>query len=284
MADPNSFLLNELEKAWRTYRSELKHCRDEFSNEAVHDLRVTARRLAALLRLLHSLAPRPRLQKTIRILKEQLDELDDLRDTQVILAEISEAIQDLPGLAAFQKRQRRQEDKLLRDVRKQVKRFSNKELARRIRRIHDSLENETEDDQTSEILRAVDDAFLTAMQRLTAVDLARPSTIHGVRIAFRTFRYMVEMICPLLPDFPETNLKSMHDYQSLMGEVQDAEVFRQSFLDFAEKDSTSDLESIHQYYEVRHAEAIAAYAENMMQLQYFWRAESDKPFPWEKPQ
>jgi hypothetical protein len=95
---------------------------------------------------------------------------------------------------------------------------------------------------------------------------------------------MVEMIRPLLPDFPEANLKSMHDYQSLMGEVQDAEVFRQSFLDFAEKISLSGLESIYHYYEERHTEAIAAYAENRMQLHGFWRAESDKPFPWEKPQ
>jgi CHAD domain-containing protein len=276
-------LLDELEKAWRKYRSELKRCREEFSNEAVHDLRVVTRRLMALLRLLHSIAPRPRLQKTTRILKEQLEEFDDLRDTQVILAEVSETIQDLPELAAFQKRQRRQEDKLLRSVRKQVNKFSSKELARRIRKIYDSLENETEY-VLSKILRAVDNAFLITQQHLAAVDLSRPTTIHRVRIAFKTFRYMVEVIHPLLPDFPETNLRSMHDYQSLMGDVQDAEVFRQSFLDFAETTSTSDLQAIHQYYEERLAAAVAAYAENMMQVYSFWRAAPDQPFSWEKHQ
>jgi len=104
-----------------------------------------------------------------------------------------------------------------------------------------------------------------------------------VRIAFKTFRYMVEIINPLLKDFPETNLKSMHGYQSLMGEVQDAEVFRQTLNDFSGKASFSDPEAIHRYSERRHAEAIAAYAEDMMQLHSLWRAEPDKPFPWEKP-
>jgi len=290
MTDPNSsksdaaqLVLSGLEKAWRKYRSELKRCREDFSNEAVHDLRVAARRLVAILRLLHSIAPRPRLQKTIRILKEQLDEFDDLRDTQVILADISETIQELPELTTFQKRQLRQEDKLLRNVRKQVKKFNVKYLSRRIRTIHDSVETDSQDDLDSEILQAGDDVYLIARQRLAAVDLTRPATIHRLRIAFKTFRYMAEIIHPLLKDFPEINLKQMHDYQALMGEVQDAEVFRQTLHDFSEKTSASDLEAVHRYYASRHIQAVAAFAETLNQLQKFWRPAPGQPFPWEKP-
>jgi CHAD domain-containing protein len=280
-SDAAQLLLDGLEKSWQNYCVELKRCRTEFSNEAVHDLRVVTRRMVAVLRLLHSIAPRPRLQKMIRILKEQLDEFDDLRDTQVILAEISETIQELPDLYEFQKRQLRQEDKLLRNARKQVKKFNVKELSRRIRKTHDWLEREAETDLGSEILQAVDDAFLTTQQRLAVVDLARASTIHRLRVAFKTFRYMVEMIHPLLPDFPETCLEYMHAYQARMGEVQDAEVFLQAFHDFAGTSAGSDLEAIDRYYERRHAEAIAAYADDMMQLNNFWRPEPDKPFPWQ---
>ena len=217
-SQPNAdqLLLDGFEKAWRKYRAEWKRCREEFSNEAVHDLRVATRRLVAILRLLHSITPRPLLQKTIRILKEQLDEFDDLRDTQVILAEISESIQELPELQAFQKRQRRQEDKLLHDLRKQVKKFSVKELSKRICKIHDFIQTEPDDNLESQILQAVDDACLITQQRLAAVDVARPATIHRLRIAFKTFRYMIEIIHPLLVDFPDANLKSMHDYQARM--------------------------------------------------------------------
>lgn len=283
-SNADQLLLNGLEKTWRKYRAELKRCREEFSNEAVHDLRVAARHLVAILRLINSIAPRPRLQKTIRILKEQLDEFDDLRDAQVIVAEISETIQELPELQAFQKRQLRQEDKLLRNVRKQVKKFSVKELSRRILKIHDSIQTGSYDNLEAKILQAVDDVYLTTQQRLATVNLARPATIHRLRIAFKTFRYMLELIYPLLRDFPEINLKSMHDYQSLMGEVQDTQVFLQTLADFSEDTSSSDTRTLRTYYEHRHVEAIAAYAEGMNRLNTFWRGEPAQPFPWEKPQ
>jgi hypothetical protein len=95
---------------------------------------------------------------------------------------------------------------------------------------------------------------------------------------------MLEIIYPLLQDFPETNLKSMHDYQSLMGEVQDTQVLLQTLADFSEDVSSSDTETLHAYYERRHAEAIAAYVEAMHRLNTFWRGQPAQPFPWEKPQ
>ncbi len=277
-------LLEALENSWRKYLKELKRFRDEFSKEAVHDLRVATRRMMAVFQLLNSIAPRPRLQKVSRLLKEQLDEFDDLRDTQVILAEISEAIQKFPELQLFQKRQRRQENKLFRSVRKKIEKFSTKELARRIRKIHDAMQSEEGENLVSDILQAADDAYMIAQKRLARVDLARPVTIHRVRIAFKTFRYMVEVIFRLVKDFPENNLKSMQDYQSLMGDVQDAEVFLQTFDDFSENGSFSDPEAIHDYYEHRHAEAISAYANDKNQMHNFWRSAPDQLFPWEKPE
>jgi CHAD domain-containing protein len=216
-------------------------------------------------------------------LKEQLDEFDDLRDTQVILAEISETVHELPELHTFQKRQQLLEDKLLRTLQKKIKKYNINELSKRIRKTHDVIKADADDDLESQILQAVDDAFLTTRQRLGWVDLARPVTIHRVRVAFKSFRYMVEIIHPLLKNFPETNLKSMNDYQSLMGEVQDAEVFMQTLADFSEHASLSDLEAIRRYYERRHAEAISAYADDMNQLHVFWRAAVEQSFPWEKP-
>ncbi len=97
----NQLLLDALDKRWKNYRAELKRCRADFSNEAVHDLRITARRMLALIQLLNSIAPRPRLQKLSHAFKDQLDEFDDLRDTRVILAEISETVHELPQLQKF---------------------------------------------------------------------------------------------------------------------------------------------------------------------------------------
>jgi CHAD domain-containing protein len=279
----NQLLLAALEERWKNYRMELKRCRAEFSNEAVHDLRVATRRMLALLQLLNSVSPRPRLQKLIRAFKEQLDEFDDLRDTQVILAELSEILQDLPQLHDFQKHLQFSEERLLRTLRKKIKNLETSEVTKRVRKTHESVEtDELNGDLESQIMQAVDDAYLITKQRYGWVDLARPATVHRVRIAFKSFRYMVEIVHPLLQGFPGENLKRMNDYQSLMGEIQDAEIFTQTLADFSDHASLSNPEPVRRYYENRHAGAISAYTSEKDQLDTFWRPAPDQPFPWEK--
>jgi len=275
-------LLEALEARWKNYRVELKRCRVEFSNEAVHDLRVATRRMLALIKMLNSISPRPRLQKLTRIFKGQLDEFDDLRDTQVILAELSEILQEFPQLQDFQKHLRFAEEKMLRVLRKKIKKMEMTEVTKRVRKTHESFEAESLEDLEAQVMQAVDDACLLARQRLVWVDPARSTTIHRVRVAFKTFRYMVEIVHPLLRDFPAGNLKLMHDYQSLMGEVQDAEVFAQTLVDFSEYAAFPFLEPVRRYYEERHSEATSAYIQAMNQLDDFWRPAPDQPFPWEK--
>ena len=280
--EPNQLLLEALENRWKNYRAELKRCRAEFSNEAVHDLRVATRRMLALIQLLNSISPHPRLQKLTRVFKDQLDEFDDLRDTQVILAEISEILHELPQLKDFQKHLQSAEEKLLRTLRKKIKKLEISEITKRIRKTHESIEAEANSELEAQIMQAVDDVYLTTKQRYTSVDLARSATIHRVRIAFKSFRYMIEIIHPLLKDFPVEHLKRMNDYQSLMGEIQDAEVFMQTLMDFSEHTSFPDLEPVRRYYQRRHAEAISAYVKERNLLDTFWRSAPDQPFPWEK--
>jgi len=283
-SEPNQLLLEALEKRWKNYRAELKRCRAEFSNEAVHDLRVATRRMLALIQLLNSISPRPRLQKLTRAFKDQLDEFDDLRDTQVILAEISEVMQELPQLHDFQKHLQFTEQKLLRTLRKKIKQMESSEVTKRIRKTHEAIAAETNSELGSQIMQAIDDVYLLTKQRLGWVDLTRSATIHRVRIAFKSLRYMIEIAQPVLINFPIKNLKRMNDYQSLMGEIQDAEVFAQTLADFSEHASFSDPEPVRRYYERRHAEAISAYVKEINQLDTFWRSAPEQPFPWEKPE
>lgn len=280
-AGSGKLLVEALEKGWKTYLAELERCRVEFSNEAVHDLRVATRRIISIIQLLNSILPRPRLKKIIRMFKDQLDEFDDLRDTQVILQEVSKSMQELPQLRGFQKRQTDLEGKLLKEVRKELKKFETKDLTRRIGKIHQTLETESPDGLEAFIFRAVDDAYQRVRERLDLVDLTRASTIHRVRVAFKNFRYMVELIHPLLDGYPESHLKAMHDYQSLMGEVQDAEVFLQRLNDYSEDVSFQDLGPARRRYKRRLTDSIAAFAEGMQQLHNFWRSEPEQPFPWE---
>lgn len=280
MTAPNQLLLEALESRWKTYLAELKRCRAEFSNEAVHDLRVALRRLLSLVQLLNSVEPRLRLRKLSRALKTQLDEFDELRDTQVMLAEISETIQELSGLEPLQNHLERVERRSLKDLRKKLRKLDLKEITRRIRKAHDALTAQEKADAAAPILGSVDDAFLVARQRLGRVDPSQPATIHRVRVAFKKFRYMVEIAQPLLDGFPEANLKRMNEYQTLMGEIQDAEVFQQTLADFYA--SSSAPEPVRRHYEARHADAVSAYLKSRDMLDTFWRSSPEEPFPWEK--
>jgi CHAD domain-containing protein len=280
----NQLLLEALDQRWKNYRAELKRCRAEFSNEAVHDLRNAARRMLAFIQLLNSVSPRPRLEKLNRAFKDQLGEFDDLRDTQVILAEVSEALQELPQLQEFEHYLQGIEKRLLKALRKKLKVIDLFDVSKRIRRMQESLkaESNSNGELVLQILQAVDDAYFVARQRQKWINPAQASTIHHVRIAFKTFRYMVEIVHPLLPGFPLENLKHMHDYQSLMGEIQDVEIIAQALADAPVYAATFDAEPVRRYYQNCHAKAISAYMECVNQLDIFWRSAPGQPFPWEK--
>lgn len=276
-------LLNEAIKGrWKKYRSELKRCRAEFSNEAVHDVRIALRRLISLIQILDSIAPR--LRKLKRALKSQLDDFDDLRDIQVQLEEISETIEEFPQLQELQEQLKTDEKKLLKKLRKHIRKFKLKKVKRRIRKTRKSLKEGIKANLTSPILRSVDEAFLEAKERLSHVDPADPASIHHVRVVFKKFRYTVEIVHPLLKDFPAENFKQMNDYQSLMGKVQDLKVIMQTLDDFSHDASSSDAKPVHHYYETQQAEIIAAYMAEKDRLKNFWRSASDQPFPWENNQ
>ena len=142
--------------------------------------------MLALIQLLNSIAPRPRLQKLNRAFKDQLDEFDDLRDTQVILAEISETIQELPQLQKFQYHLQVVEENLLKTLRKKLKVIDLFDVSKRIRKTRESLKTNTMKDLASQTLQAVDDAFLITKQRHSWIDLcpARhdPSCAHRLQI------------------------------------------------------------------------------------------------------
>jgi CHAD domain-containing protein len=281
-SDPQQLLIQALETCWENYRSELKNCRSEFTEDAVHDLRVATRRILALIQLLNSISPHPRLKKMARAFKDQLDEFDDLRDTQVILGELSTILQELPQLDHFEQHLRSHEEQMFKDLHKELKQRDTAEIADWICKTRDALGEETPTNLKALILDAVDDAFLDVRQRQGWVDVARSATIHRVRVAFKAFRYMVEIVHPLLKGFPPATIKKMNEYQTLMGNIQDAEVFAGTLADFAAHAPFADQDAVQHYYEKRRSEAISTFVKAMDQLHTFWRPAPDQPFPWEK--
>lgn len=281
MTEAKQLLLDALETRWKKFRAELKTCRADFSEEAVHDLRVATRRLLALFDLYRSILNHIRIQKIRRALKEQLDDLDDLRDTQVMLADISEFIQDLPSLQTFQKRLQKNEKKHLRKTRKRIQSRDPSQLKKRIEKISAMLADLPAELLREQILTATDERFARVLQAHDAVDLENIPSIHKLRIAFKKFRYTIEIINPLLTNFPATNFERMHAYQSMMGDIQDLEVASQTFAELTDA-SQPDLEPVTNHYASRLRTAVFRFVEDKGEAFTFWRNTPDQPFPWEK--
>jgi CHAD domain-containing protein len=294
--EAKALLLSSLDTRWKKYRSELKLCRAEFSEEAVHDVRVAARRLLALFDLLRSVVPHARMQKMRRALKNQLDDFDDLRDTQVLLADISEYIHEVPDLEVFREHLEKKERKYLRAARKMVTSHKTGNLSARVEKTRAMLAELPEDGLAQGLLEAADEAYARVANLYRAVDAERVATIHKLRIAFKRFRYTVEIIHPLLENFPLDNFERMHAYQAMMGDIQDMEVALEGLADLMdalqkpnpesprslwELDKAKAL-SIHEHYASRFKNVLLAYLEDKGEVLTFWRPAPEAPFPWEK--
>lgn len=294
--DAKTLLLNALDARWKKYRSEWKRCRAEFSEEAVHDVRVAARRLLALFDLLRAVWPHARIQKIRRALKNQLDELDDLRDAQALLADISEYIHETPQLEVFREYLQKKERTCLRAARKMVTSRDGANLSGRVERMRIMLAELPEEGLAEGLLEAADEAYARVIRLYHSIEAERPATIHKLRIAFKRFRYTVEIIRPLFNDFPPDGFERLRAYQTMMGEIQDMEVALQGLTELMDALQKPDPErprslweldkakalSIHEHYALRFRNALRAYLEDKGEVLTFWRPAPNQPFPWEK--
>lgn len=281
--DAKTILLDALNTRWKKFRAELKTCRNEFSEEAVHDLRVATRRLLALFDLLRAILPRKRVRKVRRILKDQLDELDDLRDTQVLLADVSEFMHEVSALKIFQEQLQKNEKVHLRRTRKSIRSRKEGDLSDRIEKVREMLAALSDDSLREQTLAAVDDRFARVLQAYTAMDTENIPSIHKLRVAFKKFRYTVEIVHPLLGTFPAENFERMHNYQSMMGDIQDLEVASERLKELKDTASQLDLEPVADHYASRLRKAVLSFIEDKGEVLTFWRNTPDGSFPWEKP-
>jgi CHAD domain-containing protein len=280
-------LLESLEERWKAYRAQYRTCRSEFSDASVHDLRVSTRRLLAALDLVRAIDPHPRVQKVRRALKNQMDDFDELRDVQVMLVEVAEDIDGLPQLSHFRKYLKKREASLLRTAYKDIKDTKISEMSERIKKTAAKLEkNEVKDRELGlRLIEVADNAYARARQDHSHLDVSQIFTIHSLRLSFKKFRYLVEVIHPLVKGFPESHFERMHKYQSAMGDIQDAEIFLNAFSEYAEKHaSLLDAEPVFAFYKQNLSRSILSFMEDKDEFNIFWQKTNpqeskDEPVP-----
>jgi CHAD domain-containing protein len=285
MGDGNTNLLLEaIEKGWNEFQVRFKLYRHEASEESVHDLRVASRRLLSVIELLRGVAPHPRLQRLRKYLKDQLNSFDELHDTQVMIVEICEILEELPEAEPFLGYLEKHEKHLLRVAEKKADQLNLGNLKKRIRLIHKDLEKLVEKDEhlNNHLLRVVDDAYSLVLNRMEILDPGQIATIHRLRIAMKKFRYLVEIVYPQVEEYPIGTLELMHEFQNVMGDIHDIEILLTTMDEFYENQRHEQPESVVQFFQKTHLERIDTFYKNISCIKSFWRQTPAYPFPWDE--
>jgi CHAD domain-containing protein len=277
---PSAFgpaLAKALDDRWQTYRKQLRHCQEEFTEEGVHELRVATRRLLAQFVLLECVAPSASLEKGRRILKRRLAALGDLRDTQVQRLFIEQKAARFPELALLYAWLRRRERRLVKTAAGKVNRWKTRKLERWIAAMTVALtaktrESHAQSQLASAILRATANAFAEAVQCRRAINLADLRTIHKTRVAFKRFRYIMESLSPALTGLSKRQLRALAYYQRKMGIIQDLEVLQRCVARFIHENGRMEplLLQFCQHLKQRRARALRSFLNSADRLLEFW--------------
>ena len=282
--DTKDLLLDSLDERTGTYVKKVKRCRDDFSTDAVHDLRTSLRRLLAILEVVGFMTSASKIEKLSDRLDDQLDGFNNLRDMQVMLDKLEQDVNTLPELEPFQNYLEKREKRRQREDEKHIQDIKPGGVEKRLLKIRSPVEDLSEEYLRGKLPQVVDEAYLTVIQRYGEIDPAQLVSIHRLRVAFKKFRYMVEAIYPCLPNFPEELLKRMQDYQTEMGNIHDIQVFLDTLAEFAEKSESYNPVPVRRIYERILNEAVSKFMKNKSEVLTFWRATPLEAFPWEAGQ
>jgi CHAD domain-containing protein len=265
-------LSRALKKQWQRYRRDLVRCQKRFSEKSVHELRVAARRLLSTVELLEPFLSRRQVGEFSRCLKQHLDCFDDLRDTQVQLPLVKELRKDFSGADRFYDWLQKRETRFAKQTRERVAQIKTKPLARLVSGCRKAAERRQSSAPGKLVLGAVERAFRQAKVLRARIDPGNTHTIHRTRVAFKKFRYMVELLAERLLPISKKRLGRMHGYQTLMGSIQDAEVLLLAFDKFMRKKKLDPGFARRLRAELlrRRKELIRLYLDAADQLDSFW--------------
>jgi CHAD domain-containing protein len=221
-------LAERIREMRRRYCKRLARCQKKFSEGAVHELRIETRRLLAMLDLLDALGVREALKKTRRIFKRRLDAFDELRDTHVQLSLLKPLCRDFPEAREFNLMLLRREKKLIGELHHDIEAVKQARLERRLKALEKELRKSAKTKPrkagVSLAAAALSETFARVVLLRRMVRRNNTKTIHQMRVAFKRFRYMSELLQTMLPRLTKKHLRRMQEYQSMMGDIQDMEV------------------------------------------------------------
>lgn len=233
-----SYLLAALRERLDILDTALRQVMDADEPDAVHDARVTSRRLRSGLQLWSEARPRKKVKRWRRQTKAITQSLGDLRDTDVQLRFVKDRLQEpditadlRAGLEFLQKRLERKRKKYHRRARRTIKRLRRRGTLESMASTWASWQADGEsvamDPQVRDrakplILTRFNDVVRPASTLPTAEEA---NELHRLRIALKHLRYTLEIFTPAFAGQLEPAVSAAKDLQKLLGDLHDADVW-----------------------------------------------------------
>jgi CHAD domain-containing protein len=234
-------LLSSLDQSWKNFSGAWKIARTKSSEKAVHDLRVSTRRLIAILELAKAVSGDTEIPKLQRRFKKVLKRMGPLRDTQVLLVNLSR-VQKSGLVNKFKKTLEQRERHEIDGIRDELKRGRKQKLSKAVEDVRVGFCSVESELGSEKIHRSVDrvvtsgrNELLKAERRFHRSQPVSEDLLHEMRIALKKFRYVIEAAQPMLNDSAKQRAKEMHAFQQLIGESRDVELLRTALEKWANK-------------------------------------------------
>src|SRR5260221_578296 len=286
-------LQNAVRDRCRQYKKALRSCRKRFEQRSVHALRVETRRLLALITLVQSCIPGFSVRRSEKRLKRLFTRLAALRDVHVQINFFQRERRAHADVAGICDDLHDQEKRLVKRLQIQFKKRRCHKILKAVQTVRRRARSRLVEADLQRVSRTsvavIDDAFARMMALRARSGALDPPIIHRARVAFKRFRYLVEIMQPVLPDVSRRHVEDMQTLQTLMGEIQDIEVFQKAIDEFVEEHPTLRRQGYARRCRAtrgwspqrlraglnrRHSRLISKYAEGADALLAFWRAEN----------
>ena len=209
------------------FASELRVAQQKGEKAEAHDLRVGIRRLLAALELALALDEELLPARLLRDLKRVLDALSPLRDLE-IQRQALEGQELAEGTRReLTKRLARREHKVRRGLKKRVDDFPLRRSEQAVASacaVLDAGDGDRTQSATLAVVGAIARRYWAFDRRRRAASDAGMKELHRVRIAFKKYRYVVELGAPLLKPLSEQAREAMKLFQDQLGALQDSTV------------------------------------------------------------
>lgn len=226
-------ILSSFENAAKLFFENFNKVKSGFTEESVHDLRVSIRRLLALLNMINEILPLSYFTEIRKILKKLIKALNPLRDTQVQIVFLSKAVYNYPSLFPFFQKKLSDEISCIENFKLLLNKFNADDLEGLF--FFQKLDLKNQLLKTKVTFRSFEEHALKSFQNLllasTQLKTEDLISFHKLRLTVKRYRYIVEFLFDYI-NYPKQLLKKLKQNQNILGEIQDLRVLNEELNSF----------------------------------------------------